>query len=111
HPVFYRIASGATAYAPIGLPQNYEVVLQNGSSVPQGTPPFEMSAQTAQRFTQQQGVWNFVWWRRVFYFLTVAASIHLAAYPLFYGMDNSREYTPRLRLIPEALRVAGEFLP
>ena len=70
-----------------------------------------MSAQTAQRFTQQQGVWNFVWWRRVSYFLTVAASIHLAAFPLFYGMENSREYTTRLRLIPEALRVAGEFLP
>jgi hypothetical protein len=71
----------------------------------------ELSAQAAQRLAQQQGVWNFVWWRRVFYFLTVAASIHLVAFPLFHGMENSREYTTRLRLIPEALRVAGEFLP
>ena len=71
HSVFERIQSGATAYAPIGMPQNYEVVLRDGSIAPQGTPPSEMPAQAAQRFAQQQGVWNFVWWRRVFYFLTV----------------------------------------
>jgi uncharacterized protein (DUF2235 family) len=111
HTVFDRMQSSATAYAPIDLPQSYEVVLQNGSIAPQGTAPSEMPAQAAQRFVQQQGVWNFVWWRRVFYFFTVAASIHLVAFPLFYGMDNSREYTTRLRLIPETLRVAGEFLP
>jgi hypothetical protein len=27
------------------------------------------------------------------------------------GVDSAREYTTRLRLIPEILRVAGEFLP
>jgi hypothetical protein len=111
HSVFERIQSGATAYAPIGMPQNYEVVLRDGSIAPQGTPPSEMPAQAAQRFAQQQGVWNFVWWRRVFYFVTVGASIHLVAFPLFYGVETAREYTTRLRLISEALRVAGEFLP
>lgn len=111
HSVFDRIRSGATAYAPIGLPQNYEVVLQDGSIAPQGTPSSEIPAQAAQRFELQQGAWNFVWWRRLFYFLTVAATIHLVAFPLFYGVDSAREYTTRLRLIPEILRVAGEFLP
>jgi uncharacterized protein (DUF2235 family) len=111
HTVFDRMQSGATAYAPISLPQNYEVVLPNGSIVPQGTPPSEVLAEAGQRFTHQQAVWNFVWWRRVFYFLTVAVSVHLAAFPMFYGEGNSHEYTTRLRLIPEALRVTGEFLP
>ena len=74
HTVFDRMQSGATAYAPISLPQNYEVVLPNGSIVPQGTPPSEVLAEAGQRFTHQQAVWNFVWWRRVFYFLTVAGS-------------------------------------
>jgi hypothetical protein len=110
HSVFDRIRSGATAYAPVGLPQNYEVVLQDGSIAPQGTPPSEIPAQAAQR-SAQQGAWNFVWWRRLLYFLTVGATLHLVAFPLFYGVDSAREYTTRLRLIPEILRVAGEFLP
>jgi uncharacterized protein (DUF2235 family) len=111
HSVFERIQSGSTAYAPIGIPQTYEVVLQDGSIAPQGTAPFETPAQAVQRFTKQQGAWNFVWWRRLFYFVTVAASLHLVTFPLFHGTDNSREYTTRLRLIPESLRAAGEFLP
>jgi T6SS, Phospholipase effector Tle1-like, catalytic domain len=111
HSVFDRMRSGATAYAPIGLPQNYEVVLQDGSIAPQGTPPSEIPAQAAQRFARQQGAWNFVWWRRLLYFLTVAATIHLVAFPLFYGVDSAREYTTRLRLIPEILRVAVNFCP
>lgn len=111
HSVFERIRSGATAYAPIGIPDNYEVVLPSGASASQGTPPSERQAQAIQRFAQQRGVWNFVWWRRLFYFLTVAASVHLLSFPLTHGTEFSREYTTRLRLIPEALRVAGEFLP
>ena len=111
HSVFERIANGATAYAPISLPESYEVVLENGAVAPAGTAAFETPAQAKMRFAQQQGAWNFVWWRRLFYFLTVAASIHLVAFPLFHGADPVREYTTRLRLIPEALRIAGEFLP
>ncbi|MGE5303889.1 MAG: DUF2235 domain-containing protein [Alphaproteobacteria bacterium] len=111
HTVFERMQSGATAYAPIGLPQTYQVVLENGSILPEESSPTETPTQAKQRFIQQQGVWNFVWWRRAFYFLTVAASIHLAAFPIFYGIENSREYITRIRVLPEALRVIGEFMP
>lgn len=111
HSVFERIESGATAYAPISIPDSYELVLPSGAIVSQGTPPSERPAQAIQRFAQQRGVWNYVWWRRLFYFLTVAASVHLLSFPLTHGTEFSREYTTRLRLIPEALRVAGEFLP
>ncbi len=111
HTVFGRMASGATAYAPIGLPQNYGVLTQNGTINPQGAPPSEQPTDAAQRFGLQRAVWNLVWWRRVFYFLTVAASIHLFAFPLFHTVDTAREYTTRLRIIPEALRIVGEFLP
>lgn len=111
HSVFERIQNGSTAYAPLGIPQSYQVVLQDGSTAAQGTGPYETPAQAARRLVQQERVWNFVWWRRVFYFLTVLASIHLAAFPLFHGTEISREYTTRLRLIPETLRAVGEFLP
>lgn len=111
HSVFERIGSDATAYAPLGLPENYEVVLSDGTVGPQGKGGSETPIQAKKRFEQQQGAWNFVWWRRLFYFLTVAASIHIFAFPLFHGADPAREYTTRLRLVPEVLRVAGEFLP
>ena len=111
HSVLERIQSGATAYAPINLPNKYEIVLPDGSTAAQGIPPSEPPADAALRFNEQQGVWNFLWWRRVFYFLTVVASAHLFAFPIFYGTENSREYITRLRIVPEALRVAGEFLP
>jgi len=109
--VFSRMAGSATAYAPVGLPETYVVAKDDGTIVPQGTPPFETAAEAKQRHQLQQLVWNTVWWRRVFYFLTVAASVHLLAFPLVYHVNPSREYTTGLRFVSEAVRVVGEFLP
>ena len=64
-----------------------------------------------QRFAQQRGVWNFVWWRRLFYFSRWPLRSIFCPSRSPHGTEFSREYTTRLRLIPEALRVAGEFLP
>ena len=111
HSVFERIKSGATAYAPVGIPESYQVVLDDSSIADQGEGVSESRAQAAERVVQQEGVWNFIWWRRVVYFLTVATSVHLIVFPVLYGTENSREYVTRLRLVPEALRVVGEFLP
>lgn len=109
--VFTRMASSATAYAPIGLPKSYVVAKEDGTIVPQGAPTFETGGEAAKRHELQQLAWNIVWWRRVIYFLTVAASVHLLAFPLFYGVDPSGEYTTPLRFVSEAVRIAGEFLP
>jgi hypothetical protein len=109
--VFTRMASSASAYAPIGLPKSYVVAKEDGTIVTQAAPTFETGAEAAKRHELQQLAWNMVWWRRVVYFLTVAASVHLLAFPLFYGVDPSGEYTTPLRFVSEAVRIAGEFLP
>jgi uncharacterized protein (DUF2235 family) len=109
--VFARMADNATAYAPISLPQSYVVAKDNGTLAPQGMPPYETADESNRRFQAQQLAWNAVWWRRIFYFATVTASIHLAAFPLFYHVDPAREYTTRLRFVSESVRVAGAFLP
>jgi uncharacterized protein (DUF2235 family) len=108
--VFGRMKSRATAYAAIGLPAQYSIFHDDGTVAPQGGPS-DMPVNAGVRHQQQQQVWNVVWWRRVFYFLTLAATLHLVLFPLFHPIDTSGAYTTRLRFIPELLGVASEFLP
>ncbi|MGE0677208.1 DUF2235 domain-containing protein [Pseudolabrys sp.] len=108
--VFARMKSKATAYAPVGLPRKYVIVKDDGTIAPQGSAG-DMPVDEGLRHRLQQQAWNAVWWRRVFYFLTVAASIHLFLFPLFHPINPSGEYTTRFRFVSESVRVAGEFLP
>jgi uncharacterized protein (DUF2235 family) len=109
--VFARMASKATAYAPIGLPKSYVVVKEDGTIAPQGSPGVETIGQTETRYGLQQLVWNVVWWRRLVYFLTVAASLHLVLFPLLHRVNPPEEYTTSLRFISETVRIAGVFMP
>jgi uncharacterized protein (DUF2235 family) len=109
--VFARMTSEATAYAPIGLPKSYVVAKEDGTIVPQGSLGVETIGQAETRYGLQQLVWNAVWWRRVVYFLTVGASLHLVLFPLFHAIKPPVEYTTALRFISEVVRVAGAFLP
>lgn len=101
----------ATAYAPIGLPQTYAVVTGDGTAVPQGTAGFETPQQAGIRYKRQQLAWDLVWWRRIVYFLTVIASLHLVVFPLIYRTYLPEEYTTSLRFVAEAVRIVGTFLP
>jgi len=109
--VFARMKSKATAYAPIGLPKNYLIMKEDGTLVPQGQQPSDMPVDSELRNELQQRVWNVVWWRRVFYFLTLAATLHLVLFPLFHPLDPSGAYATRLRFVPEALAILGHFVP
>jgi uncharacterized protein (DUF2235 family) len=71
--VLARIAAGGDRYAPMVLPAAYEVV--GGADGPREADP-------AARAARQEWVWNDIWHRRVNYFLTVGASLFLAAMPL-----------------------------
>lgn len=89
--VMRRIASKATGYAPIVLPERYAVVAADGSicDLPSagGPPPplpcaVEDKARAVTRATAQEWVWNLVWWRRVVYFSSIAVLLFVAAMPL-----------------------------
>ncbi|MGJ5203711.1 DUF2235 domain-containing protein [Bradyrhizobium sp. HKCCYLR20261] len=109
--VFDRIDSGCNAYAPIGLPANYLIVRRSGALTPLGPTSFETPDGAAARFAAQEKLWNFVWMRRLLYFATLAASLHLAAFWLFHDLNRAHEYESPIRMVSEAVRLVESFLP
>ncbi len=86
--VLRRISAGQDGYAPISLPPSFLVqpvqgpagdVRQSAAYLWDGG-----TAQAAQEdFSRRlEHVWNFVWWRRVAYFITLAGTLFLATMPL-----------------------------
>jgi uncharacterized protein (DUF2235 family) len=109
--VFDRIDSGCNAYAPIGLPPEYLIASRNGKLTPIGPKTFETPAGTIARFAAQEKLWNFVWLRRIAYFATLAASLHLAAFWLFHNRNQEHEYDSFFRMVSEFVRFVESFLP
>jgi uncharacterized protein (DUF2235 family) len=124
---FKRIKNGAHFYAPIGLPDDYEIVTTTDvilsltppppletvkSSVGPNVPTLgEGSSGAKARCAHQESVWDTVWRKRGIYFLTVFATGYLLTYPLYRdGYDFQEHYTP-LRLVSDAIRLVGTFVP
>ncbi|MEA3060431.1 MAG: hypothetical protein QOJ94_212 [Sphingomonadales bacterium] len=102
--VIARIDTGTDRYAPIALPERFEVIppQTEGETVEQATseteeplhrpPPSEpliapqvrsrLKASEDERFACQENLWDLVWKRRLSYFLTVGATLLLVALPL-----------------------------
>jgi len=104
HSVIERMAFGSDKYAPITLPSHFNVLLPNGTTEPmtgfaQAVAPAPPKGQTAAmsryraaRQAIKEGdaeavslVWDTVWWRRLNYFVTVAATACLVAFPWVGG--------------------------
>jgi uncharacterized protein (DUF2235 family) len=116
--VFRRIENHAHAYAPVGLPPYYDVVLESGEIVSPdkfriapATPPFETSRAAAQRALAQEHVWNEVWKRRIAYFATVGATTWLVIFPLISSAEPADEFTSPIRWVSDLVRFGGSFLP
>jgi uncharacterized protein (DUF2235 family) len=109
--VFDRIDSGANAYAPIGLPASYIPVTDNGGALEVSTTTFEIPPQAVARAAVQERIWNYVWLRRVLYFFTLAATLHIAAFWLFHPLNPSHEFDNDIRLVSETVRLVGSVLP
>jgi uncharacterized protein (DUF2235 family) len=108
---FERGLNGAHVYAPIGLPANYAVVTDEGEILEGIANRYEPPERAPRRAEGQEHVWNLVWWRRVVYFITVAASAHLALFPLIYQTDRAAEFATPLRMVSETIRLIGGFVP
>ncbi|MET4489755.1 DUF2235 domain-containing protein [Bradyrhizobium sp. LA7.1] len=109
--VFERIDSGCNAYAPIGLPPDYLVVSRNGRLTPVSQGTFETPPGAAARYAAQEKLWNFVWMRRIAYFATLAATLHLAAFWLFHRLEPTHEFDSSIRMVSEVVRRIEDFLP
>jgi len=109
--VFERITTGTDGYAPIVLPAKYAVVNAAGTIL--GTNPYESQKVSDWRATAQEKVWNFVWLKRVSYFVTLAATLYLAAFPCIYT-DKCKParvvFQPAFEWLPPLERVANGIL-
>jgi uncharacterized protein (DUF2235 family) len=106
-----RMRQEAHPYAPIGIPASYEVVTEDRTILSPQQNPFETPQQAAARAKAQEQVWNIVWFRRLVYFATVAASLHLVIYPLVRAIPKSGEYATWLRPLSDSIRIIGSFMP
>lgn len=81
--VFRRLRNGTDEYAPLTLPLEYDVVLDDGRIVPGVAPADgqETPALADQRCKQQDRLWDLVWRRRWLYFTTMAVTLGIIALP------------------------------
>ena len=96
--VLERIRQDVDGYAPVVLPERYAVVTAdgrilddedaNGTPTPDRANPYEHPTQRHARRLRQEQALNAVWWRRVAYFLTVAATSVLFVIPVSPGRDH-----------------------
>ncbi len=77
--VFNRIRSGTDRYAPVVIPASYHFTNKAGEVV-DGRHPADPGRP---RSRVQDDVWNWIWLRRVVYFLTVFATLSVASIPFF----------------------------
>jgi uncharacterized protein (DUF2235 family) len=106
-----RMVNGAHAYAPIGIPGRYAVVMREGEIREGKHNEFEAPGDAAQRANVQERVWDLVWWRRVVYFATLGASGYLALFPLLYRIERTYEFSTPLRMVSDTIRLLGAALP
>ncbi|MEE4238967.1 MAG: DUF2235 domain-containing protein [Anderseniella sp.] len=104
HTVFDRLTTGASAYAPINLPERYAYVDSQGNVIDNSNAAAAPSAlpesveQAKERRQRQSYIWNRVWGRKLLYFSTLAAIIFVVTYP--YWAEPTQEDSLANALMP-----------
>jgi hypothetical protein len=106
--VLDRIRIGNDGYAPIVLPEWYDVVGHDGAIVPNGA---IAPSDARSRAIRQEQVWDWVWGRRIVYFLTVFASLFLAALPLIERWRPGRGPVSPAEVVVPIIDLIAAFLP
>jgi uncharacterized protein (DUF2235 family) len=106
--VLDRIGKGNDGYAPIVLPEKYHVVGNDGSIAlnSAGAEP-----EAASRAIRQEKVWDWVWARRVTYFLTLFASLFLASFPIIEKWKPGRGPASPAEVIVPVIDLVAAFVP
>jgi uncharacterized protein (DUF2235 family) len=106
-----RIINGAHAYAPIGFPAQYVVVDADRRILEGAKNSYEIPAQAIARSQVQEKVWDLVWWRRLTYFATLAASLYLVVFPLIHDPQQASETSSRFYLLTPIISAVALVLP
>jgi uncharacterized protein (DUF2235 family) len=109
--VIQRIKVGLGDYAPIVLPDTYDIVHGTGALTGGQGNTFEHPTQSASRCGDQERVWNLVWWRRIAYFTTVALTTLLLARPFVFDSDAGGLLTMRPNWTKPIVELLAMFVP
>ena len=107
HSVFDRIVDGTDRYAPVVVPAAYKWVDDAGTANAARCPP----DQGRPRSQVQDDVWNWVWLRRVVYFLTAFATAFVAFIPYFVIYKPAFGSRAVGGLVNPLVNAAASFLP
>jgi uncharacterized protein (DUF2235 family) len=108
HSVIDRIGRGNDGYSPIVLPEKYFVVGEAGT-ITLNSSGEETGA--VSRAIRQEEAWDWVWARRVTYFLTVFASLYLAAMPAIEKWRPGRGPASPAEIVTPIIDLVAAFLP
>ncbi|WP_426441939.1 DUF2235 domain-containing protein [Bradyrhizobium genosp. P] len=108
HSVFDRIIEGIDRYAPVVIPRAYKWVDATGAA---NAGPYQAVDKGEPRSLVQDDVWNWVWLRRVVYFLTAFATAFVAFIPYFviYAPGFGRDTVGPV--INPIINAGASFLP
>lgn len=107
--VLRRIQTGHDGYAPISARLDFKVALVGGGCQPLAAyRRLDKPPETAAFDRGRRGVFNFVWWRRITYFLALAITLAIAAFPLWLGAQGCADFACALSPLIQA---AGGLLP
>jgi len=109
--VFKRMRASARLYAPIGIPDIYDVVSDDGRILSAQQHGFESSEQAKFRAHAQENVWDLVWQRRAVSLGIMLLVWCLILSPLFLFVPATSEFTTPLRPISDLVRLVGAFVP
>jgi len=108
--VLDRIAKGTDRYSPIVLPKTFDIVDDDGSITSNISTPVEADEAEA-RAIRQEEVWDWVWARRVTYFLTAFASFFLLILPLIEKWKPGRGPASIAEIIIPVVDAVAAFMP
>jgi uncharacterized protein (DUF2235 family) len=107
HSVLDRIGKGTDGYAPIVLPEKFSVLRGDDTIIANSA----TEPEAASRAIRSEKVWDWVWARRIVYFLTVFASLFLAAMPLIEKWRPGRGPASLAEIVLPIVDLLGAFLP
>lgn len=108
HSVFDRIVDGTDRYAPVVIPATYKCVDDSGTAHMGPCDPPDLGTL---RSRVQDDVWNWVWLRRVVYFLTAFATAFVAFIPYFVIYAPGFGHDTVGPVINPIINGAASFLP
>ena len=108
--VLRRIKTGHDGYAPFVLPPDFSVMKYDGS-IEAAVTYVGPQISSGEFMRQHEHVWNWVWWRRVIYFLTVLATLVLVAMPLRWPALPQGACSSPYCFVSHAIDAIAAFIP